>query len=111
MSLESCSSRSASRSEWRSGRSRESHTARLIPCGESKLTLNSIFVSAALLGAAGAFGAELVMPTPALERTGLVSVVYRTAPRATGEGTLTVQWRDVHGRLVEDRKIPIVLTD
>lgn len=57
------------------------------------------------------FAAEIILPAPALERDRPVSVIYRTAPQATGKGELTVQWTDVYGRTVDDRKIPVELTD
>lgn len=55
--------------------------------------------------------ADLVLPAPALERSGVVPVIYRTGQRATGTGTLSVQWTDVYGRVVEDRSIPVSFTD
>ncbi len=55
--------------------------------------------------------AELVLPADALERSGVVAVLYRTPQRATGTGTLHVQWTDVYGRMIEDRRISIELTD
>jgi len=57
------------------------------------------------------FAAEIVLPAPALERNAVVPVVYRTNSEATGKGVLQVQWTDVYGRVVEDRKIPVELTD
>jgi hypothetical protein len=55
--------------------------------------------------------AEILLPAPALERDRPVNVVYRTGPQATGKGELSIKWTDVHGRLVDDRKIPVELTD
>ena len=57
------------------------------------------------------FGAEIVLPSSALERDKPVQAAYRTNRQATGKGTLSLQWTDVHGRVVEDRKIPVVLND
>jgi hypothetical protein len=57
------------------------------------------------------FGAEIVLPSNALERDKPVQAAYRTNWQATGKGTLSLQWTDVHGRVVEDRKIPVVLND
>jgi hypothetical protein len=58
-----------------------------------------------------AFGAQLVLPSDALERDGIVHVVFRTAPLAAGHGQLTVDWTDVYGRVVEHRSVPVELTD
>jgi hypothetical protein len=55
--------------------------------------------------------AEIILPSSALERDAPVRVVYRTNALATGKGELSVKWTDVFGRVVEDRKIPFVLTD
>ena len=59
--------------------------------------------------AAGA--AEIVLPAPDLERDQPVTAVYRTGRLATGKGTLAVRWTDAFGRVVEDRTIPVELTD
>ena len=58
-----------------------------------------------------AWGAEILLPAPPLERTGPVRVVYRTGQLATGKGELRFRWTDVFGRLVEDRRIPVELRD
>ena len=58
-----------------------------------------------------AFAGEIVLPSSALERAGPVTAIYRTNTRATGKGELAIRWTDVHGRVVEDRKIPVELTD
>jgi len=54
---------------------------------------------------------EIVLPSHALERDTIVQAGYRTGALATGKGELTVAWTDVHGRLVDDRKIPVELID
>ena len=67
---------------------------------------------ALLAGAALALqSADLVLPGPALERDRAVSITFRTNPQATGKGQLAIKWTDVHGRVVEDRTIPVELTD
>ena len=67
---------------------------------------------ALLLAAAGICGgAELLLPSLALERDRPVVVVYRTTSQATGKGELALEWTDVLGRVVERRKIPVELTD
>jgi hypothetical protein len=58
-----------------------------------------------------AWSADLLLPAGPLERTGPVSIVYRTNQLATGRGELAVRWTDAHGRLIEDRKIPVELID
>jgi hypothetical protein len=54
---------------------------------------------------------EIVLPATALERNAVVPAVYRTNSEATGKGELKIEWKDVYGRVVEDRKIPVELTD
>lgn len=55
--------------------------------------------------------AEIVLPSKALERERPVIATYRTNPPATGKGELVITWRDVLGRIVEERKAPVELTD
>ena len=59
--------------------------------------------------AAGA--AEIVLPASDFERDQAVVALYRTSSLASGKGTLTIRWTDVLGRVVEDRTIPVELTD
>src|SRR5215472_4843949 len=61
--------------------------------------------------AAAAWCGEIILPSRALERSAPVHAVYRTNGLATGKGTLAITWNDVHGRTVEDRKIPVTLDD
>lgn len=63
------------------------------------------------LTAGTAFGAEIVLPSSALERDAPVHAVYRTGELATGKGELSIEWRDVYGRLIEMHKIPVLLND
>lgn len=56
-------------------------------------------------------GGEIVLPSSALERDGLVPAYYHTNSRATGQGTLSIRWTDVYGRVVEDHKFPFDLID
>lgn len=67
-----------------------------------------LFFAAASLACSAA---DIVLPSPALERDTPVTITYRTIPQATGSGTLTLRWTDAYGRLVEDRAIPVTLTD
>jgi hypothetical protein len=60
---------------------------------------------------APAYAAQIILPSTALERAGRITAIYRTNQLATGKGVLTVRWTDVYGRTVEDRKIPVELTD
>ena len=64
-----------------------------------------------LSGFALAHAGELVLPDSALERDRPVTAVYRTNPQATGKGTLAIKWTDILGRVVEDRTVPVTLTD
>ncbi len=41
----------------------------------------------------------------------MVHAVFRTAPLATGHGKLSIEWTDVHGRVVDRRTIPIEMKD
>ncbi len=61
------------------------------------------------LSAAGC--AELILPSTPLSRRGELRVGYRTNQLATGKGTLALRWTDTYGRLVDDRKMAVVLTD
>jgi len=61
------------------------------------------------LGAAPAWSGEIVLPSNALERDARIRALYRTDSSGTGKGSLSVRWTDVHGRLVEQRKIPFEL--
>ncbi|MEO8658278.1 MAG: beta-galactosidase [Bryobacteraceae bacterium] len=56
-------------------------------------------------------GADLILPSSALERDGPVMAIYRTVPQATGKGTLAIEWTDVLGRVVEARTIAVEMTD
>jgi hypothetical protein len=80
----------------------------------SPLIYSSRFMKFLLLlaiAAASAWSADLVLPPPPLERAAPVPVLFRTGSLATGKGELSIRWTDVHGRLVEDRKIPVELLD
>ena len=58
-----------------------------------------------------AVGAEIVLPAPDLERDQTVTAVYRTGGLATGKGTLEISWSDALGRVVENRKLRVELSD
>ena len=72
-------------------------------------SLCALVLSAAL--ATPALAGEIILPSHALERGGVVQAVYRTNGLATGKGQLFINWTDVHGRMVEDRKVPFQLMD
>lgn len=55
--------------------------------------------------------AEVILPGPALERDRPVTLIYKTGLQATGKGELHVNWTDILGRVVENRTIPVELTD
>jgi len=75
------------------------------------MPIRTLLCLIAIIAARPGYAGEILLPATALERDGLVRVVYRTSSLATGKGELTVQWTDAYGRVVEDRKIPFVLTD
>ena len=58
-----------------------------------------------------AWAAQIVLPAPDMERDRTVTAVYRTGGLVTGKGTLAVRWSDALGRVVEQRSIPVVLSD
>ena len=72
------------------------------------LTIRLVLV---LVSAMLASAAELVLPSAALERDGPITAVLRTTPQATGKGTLAIRWTDILGRVVEERTVPVELTD
>ncbi|MEP6538275.1 MAG: beta-galactosidase, partial [Bryobacteraceae bacterium] len=55
--------------------------------------------------------AELILPSPALDRTGLTQIIYRLPQPATGHGKLNILWTDTLGRVVEQRTDSIQLQD
>jgi hypothetical protein len=57
------------------------------------------------------FGAQLLLPSEALERTGIVHATFRTGALATGRGELSIEWTDVYGRIVDRRSLPVELND
>ena len=72
---------------------------------------HSRFTALVLLLSSVGSAAELILPSPALERDRPVTLIYKTGLQATGTGRLHVQWNDVYGRLIEDETIPVDLTD
>ena len=52
-----------------------------------------------------------MLPAPDMERDQAVTAMYRTGGLVTGKGTLALLWSDALGRVVEDRTIPVVLSD
>ena len=67
-----------------------------------------LFALVSLAGTAAADG--LVLPQ-ALERDQSALVAYRFDAPMTGHGFLAIEWSDVAGRLVEQRRIPLELAD
>ena len=57
------------------------------------------------------FGAELILPSAALERNGPVRAIFRSAPLVTGRGELSIEWTDSYGRVIDRRTIPVELND
>jgi hypothetical protein len=60
------------------------------------------------IGALGA--AQLIVPA-AVERDGVVHVLFKTAPLATGQGQLAIEWTDGSGRVVDLRRLRVELND
>lgn len=74
----------------------------------------NISIRAAVIGcamAAALSAAELVLPSSVLSRDGIVTVTFRMSRQITGSGTYAVRWTDSLNRVVEDRSVPIHLTD
>lgn len=55
--------------------------------------------------------AEIELPGSAFERNIVVPAVFRTHPQAIGKGELSIRWTDALGRVVEERRLPVELTD
>ncbi len=53
----------------------------------------------------------LILPAAPLERDHPVTVLYKIGAQATGKGSLQIHWTDTWGRVVEDRTVPVELTD
>jgi hypothetical protein len=66
---------------------------------------------AAVLVPGSCLAGEIILPSHALERDAVIAAAYRTNSLATGKGQLVITWTDVHGRTVDDRKIPFELID
>lgn len=73
--------------------------------------MRRFFLNLLALIPVSAWAGEVILPSPALERDGPVTVIYRTQPQATGKGQLTIRWTDVYNRVVEDQTIPVELVD
>jgi len=73
--------------------------------------LSFLMFCTSILAAQIAFAGEIVLPSATLERTGPVQFVYKTSWPSTGQGELSIKWADVYGRVIEDRKLAVVLTD
>jgi hypothetical protein len=73
--------------------------------------LRAAFSCLLLAGWSTLFAGEIILPAAALERDAVASAVYRTSSEATGKGELKIEWTDAYERVVEDRNIPVQLTD
>jgi Beta-galactosidase len=56
-----------------------------------------------------AHGGRILLPSDALERNATVRAIYRADRRATGNGKLSIEWRDAYARLVEKRTVAVEL--
>jgi len=63
------------------------------------------------LTASAAFGGQVHLPSNVLDSDAPVRAFYKTNLPVTGKGELSIRWTDVLGRVVEERKIPFMLTD
>ena len=79
-------------------------------CSETGTLCNPIVLIGAF-SAGFSFSGEVVLPANFLERDAPVTIYYRTNARATGKGSLLINWTDAHGRAVEERRIPFELSD
>jgi len=70
-----------------------------------------LIVSFILTALATCLGAELILPSRAIERDGPFVLIYKTGLQATGKGSLQVDWTDVLGRNVESFSRKVDLTD
>jgi hypothetical protein len=70
----------------------------------------ALFLAAGNPFVAPASADQLVLP-PAVERNQFIEVFYHFETPLTGQGFLDIEWSDVHGRVVERRRIPLDLTD
>lgn len=68
-------------------------------------------ILAFLISSTIAFGAELILPSAALERNGPVRAIFRSAPLVTGHGEFSIEWTDSYGRVIDRRTIPVELND
>ena len=68
-------------------------------------------LAVAALAIAISSGAEIVLPSNAMEREGNITAIYRTNQLATGKGELSIKWTDTYGRVIESRKMPVQLND
>jgi hypothetical protein len=68
-------------------------------------------IAVILAASCAAFSAELVLPSTALERDAPVHALFRTSGLATGRGSLSIEWTDAYGRVVDQRAIPVELQD
>ena len=66
---------------------------------------------AIFLFATSLYAAQLELPGNAFERDAVVTAVYRTNPQAIGKGELLIHWTDALGRVVEERRLPVELSD
>ena len=84
--------------------------ARWLQCDKMLNLRAAVLFGALLLAALPAGADELVLPAPALGRTGPVVIEYRLSAPATGAARLSVDWTDSYGRVVVRRVIRRDLT-
>ena len=82
-----------------------------VPASRCLRRLSLLIFCASVVSAQSAFAGEILLPSAALERSRPVQFVYKTAWPSTGQGQLSIKWTDAYGRVIEDRKVPVTLTD
>lgn len=70
-----------------------------------------VLLSALAFLVSGAAAADELVPPKSLERNQRAEFTYRFDTALTGSGSLDVGWRDVLGRMVERRRIPLDLAN
>lgn len=87
------------------------HTFSREPYRPGKQTMRTLSAAVLVLFAGVAGAAQLILPSTSFERDATVVAVFRSGSPVTGKGTLSVEWTDALGRVVESRSLPVTLTD
>ncbi len=63
------------------------------------------------IAASTAFAAQIILPSTTVGRSGVIVATYRTGSQVSGKGQAHLRWTDALGRVVEERTMPVALTD